>query len=95
MRGAIPPSYINMHRPGIVSVYGNKILPDGTTMEEVEKYHKETLKLAVDIANKKFDENKRRIRLKEEKNRKRKEEHRKNIADISKIINWIRLAYNG
>ena len=83
-----PPSYTNMHRPGIVSVYGNKILLDGTTMEEVEKYHKDTLKLAVDIANKKLEENKRRIRLKEEENRKREEEHRKNIEDISKRINF-------
>ena len=47
-----PPQYTMMHRPGIASVYGNKIYLDGTTLEEVERYHKKTLKLAVDIANK-------------------------------------------
>lgn len=33
------------HRPGIASTHGNQVILDGTTIEEVEKYHKETLKL--------------------------------------------------
>src|SRR5690606_15391603 len=32
-----PESYDNMHRPGIASVLGNKIILYGTTIEEVEK----------------------------------------------------------
>lgn len=47
-----PPSYTGMHRPGIASVTGNKIILDGTTIEEVAKYHRETLKLSVEKANK-------------------------------------------
>lgn len=47
-----PPRFTSMHRPGIVSTYGNQVILDGTTIEEVEKYHKDTLKLAVEVANK-------------------------------------------
>lgn len=40
-----------MHRPGIASVSGARIILDGTTIEEVERYHVATLKLAVNAAN--------------------------------------------
>ena len=40
-----------MHRPGIASVIGSKIFLDGTTIDEVKDYHKETLILCVKKAN--------------------------------------------
>jgi hypothetical protein len=40
-----------MHRPGIASVAGDKVILDGTTIEEVGKYHAETLRLVVDKVN--------------------------------------------
>lgn len=40
-----------MHRPGIARVEGDRIILDGTTIEEVERYHLKTLKLAVERAN--------------------------------------------
>lgn len=40
-----------MHRPGIASVSGARIILNGTTVEEVERYHVATLKLAVNAAN--------------------------------------------
>jgi hypothetical protein len=46
-----PERFTSMHRPGIARVEGNKIILDGTTIEEVEKYHLETLKLAIKRAN--------------------------------------------
>jgi hypothetical protein len=46
-----PRSYTSMHRPGIASVVGDRIILDGTTMEELERYHLATLKLAVAAAN--------------------------------------------
>lgn len=49
----MPPSFTTMHRPGIALVYGDKIVLDGTTIEEVRDYHRETLILCVDEANKK------------------------------------------
>ena len=83
-----PPEFTSMHRPGIASVYGNKIYLDGTTIEEVERYHKKTLKLAVDVANKTYAEIKAKRKQQEEQERIHKEQHNKNIVDISKRINF-------
>lgn len=46
-----PSRWTSMHRPGIASVSGSTIRLDGTTIDEVERYHVETLKLAVEAAN--------------------------------------------
>jgi len=46
-----PASFGSMHRPGIARVVGSRIILDGTTIEEVERYHLATLKLAVDATN--------------------------------------------
>jgi len=83
-----PPSFTQMHRSGIASVYGNKIVLDGTTIEEVEKYHKETLKLAVGIANKTLKELQERQSLIEKREKQRLEEHKNKLGDISKRINF-------
>jgi hypothetical protein len=40
-----------MHRPGIASIAGDKVILDGTTIEEVEKYHARTIRLVVDRVN--------------------------------------------
>ncbi len=48
-----PPQYTSSHRPGIASVIGDKILLDGTTLDEIKTTHKETLKLCVEVANEK------------------------------------------
>jgi hypothetical protein len=46
-----PSSFSTMHRPGIASVSGSRIRLDGTTIDEVERVHVDTLKLAVAAAN--------------------------------------------
>lgn len=60
---------------------------NGTTIEEVEKYHKATLILAVNAAN--IQER----RMLEEQNRqelerKREQEHRNHISDIASKITF-------
>jgi hypothetical protein len=77
-----------MHRPGIASVSGNKIILDGTDIEEVERYHKSTLKLAVEVANNTLKEIRLRQKQKAEQERKREEEHKNKINDISKRISF-------
>lgn len=47
----LPERFTSMHRPDIARIDGDKIILDGTTIEEVEKYHLETLKLAIKQAN--------------------------------------------
>jgi len=83
-----PSRFTSMHRPGIASVYDNKIVLDGTTIEEVENYHKDTLKLAVSTANNALREIKLQKKLREEAERKREEEHKKTIKNVSKRINF-------
>lgn len=83
-----PSRFTTMHRPGIASVYSNKIILNGTDIEEVEKYHKETLKLAVEVANNTLKEFKTRQRQFDEKERQRLEEHKNKLNDISKRINF-------
>ena len=51
-----PPRFTTMHRPGIASVIGDEIILNGTTIEEVRDYHRDTLKMCVEIANKKEQE---------------------------------------
>ena len=46
-----PSRFTNMHRPGIARVVGARIHLDGTTIEEVAEYHKDTLELAVEETN--------------------------------------------
>ena len=76
-----PPSYTSMHRPGIVSVVGETIILDGTTLDEVKRYHRDTLKLALTETNREYDQLKARRLAAEKKERARIEAHR---ADVSK-----------
>lgn len=46
-----PASFSSMHRPGIARVVGDRVILEGTTVEEVAQYHQRTLKLAVDATN--------------------------------------------
>lgn len=83
-----PPRFTTMHRPGIASVYGDKIILDGTTIEEIQKYHRDTLTLCVKEAN----QEKEKI-LNEEKRRddlenKRKEEHYNKVRNLTDQIKF-------
>jgi len=83
-----PSRFTSMHRPGIASVYGATVILDGTTIDEVEQYHRDTLQLAVTQANRQYGE-----RLREEAQRRGREsalskEHRKRIEDASKRIRF-------
>jgi hypothetical protein len=83
-----PTRHTSMHRSGIASVNGSKIVLDGTTIEEVERYHKYTLKLAVDAANDQLIEIGIRKKQIEEQKLRQEEGHRKNIDYINKRINF-------
>lgn len=83
-----PPSFTSMHRPGIARVDSDKIILDGTTIEEVKQYHRDTLILCVEKTN---EEEKQYRRREEQLRRKKQEEienHYRNINDISKDIRF-------
>ncbi len=83
-----PPSWTSMHRPGILRVSGDRIILDGTTIEEVEAYHARTLALVVEQANR--DAAQHRARTEEVADRKAVagEEHRANVAEVAKRIEF-------
>lgn len=46
-----PRQFTSMHRPGIARIEGDRVVLDGTTMEEVRDVHRDTLILCVADAN--------------------------------------------
>ncbi len=83
-----PQMFTTMHRPGIARVYGNKIVLDGTTIEEVKQFHRDTLILAVSETNKKYNEINEKRRQEKERKQREIEEHKKKIDDISRDIEF-------
>jgi hypothetical protein len=83
-----PPRFTTMHRPGIARVSGNKIILDGTTIEEVEKYHRDTLKLSVERTNEIEKEYETRRKRKEELERARIEKHEEEVKEMAKRIKF-------
>lgn len=75
-----PSSYTSMHRPGIASVIGDTIVLDGTTLDEVKRYHRDTLKLALSTTNRHYNELQTSRRAAEERERARVEAHRADMA---------------
>ncbi len=43
-----------MHRSNILRISGDRVVLNGTTLEEVEQYHLKTLKLAIASANRDY-----------------------------------------
>lgn len=82
-----PYSFSTMHRPGIASVRGNRIILDGTTLEEVQKYHKETLIKCVKTANQKEKEYIKREEEERLKAERLEQERKRTVEEIaSKIV---------
>ena len=75
-----PSSYTSMHRPGIASVIGDTIVLDGTTLDEVKRYHRDTLKHALAAANRQYSELQANRLAAAERERTRVEAHRSDVA---------------
>lgn len=80
--------FSTMHRPGIASVSGSKIILDGTTMEEVRDYHRDSLVKCVNEANRLesqvIEEEKRRKIVQEQ----RALEHNRFVNSIAEEIKF-------
>lgn len=83
-----PPRFSSMHRPGIASVYGNEIILNGTTIEEVRDFHRDTLKLCVDLANQKEAQILEQERRKKEQEELRKQKHYGSVQSIADEIEF-------
>ena len=83
-----PPRFTNMHRPGIGRVSGDRVILDGTTIEEVQNVHRETLILVVDRVNELVAEYEAKKRRQEEAEAARLANHTKQVNDLGKKIRF-------
>jgi hypothetical protein len=83
-----PPQWSTMHRPGIARVSGDRIILDGTTVDEVERYHRDTLRLVVDDVNQKIMELEKRNQRQTEAERKRLQEHEDAVRQAASRISF-------
>ena len=83
-----PPQFTTMHRPGIAKVSGDRIVLDGTTVEEVQQYHRDTLILCVNETNRIITKHNEQMRRAEEERRRRSEEHKSRVRDLSGKIRF-------
>ena len=83
-----PPRSTTMHRPGIARVVDSKIILDGTTMDEVKKYHRETLSLCVRKANEEEAKVLERKRQDEERQRQKTAQHRATVEKIASELDF-------
>jgi hypothetical protein len=83
-----PPRFTTMHRRGIATVEGDKVVLDGTTVEEVQQCHRDTLILAANEANRRYVEHLQRIRQQEGREAKRIAEHKHAVEDIAGQIDF-------
>ncbi|HWF50098.1 MAG TPA: toll/interleukin-1 receptor domain-containing protein [Solirubrobacteraceae bacterium] len=78
-----PPRSTSKHRPGIASVQGDSIILDGTTLDEVQRYHLATLKLVIERANSEEQRITEKRQHEEEQRRILREEHQRRIAELA------------
>src|SRR6266545_1231981 len=81
-----PPRFTSMHRPGIAEISGSTISLSGTTIEEVERYHRDTLQLAVDQTNKQYRDWKRRQDKQRAREKAESEEHYRRVNEAARRI---------
>jgi hypothetical protein len=83
-----PPRFTTMHRPGIAKIYGASVALDGTSIEEVERYHRDTLQLVVAETNKQYRDWRRVQDARQAREEAEREQRRKNLEDASKRIKF-------
>ena len=83
-----PPRFTTMHRPGIARVVGNRIVLDGTTIEEVRDYHRDTLVLCIDEANRREEQILVEKRRQEDQHRQQIQQHVTNVSSIASDIEF-------
>ena len=83
-----PSSFTSMHRSDIARIYDDEIILDGTTIEEVRDYHRKTLILCVEEANKQEKIIIEKQRQQQEREEHRIKEHFSKITKIAENINF-------
>ena len=77
-----------MHRPEIASVSSDKLILDGTTMGEVLDTHRDTLVLALGVANREAEGWERQKFEREQEQLRQKQEHERQVRDAAERIKF-------
>jgi hypothetical protein len=77
-----------MHRPGIASVAGDAIILDGTTMEELERYHIDTLRLVLDKVNQDVAAHETSEHAKAERAEQQRSRHADNVREVAQRLKF-------
>jgi hypothetical protein len=83
-----PTSFTTLHRPGIASVSIDKVILDGTTMGEVLDTHRDTLVLALDVANREVEVWERQKFEREQEQLRQTQEHERQVRDAADQIKF-------
>jgi len=83
-----PPQFTTMHRLGIARVSGDRVVLDGTTVDEVAQYHAKTLSMVVEGFNVDAAEAARTAEDETAARRSSEEEHRRHVEDVAKNIRF-------
>ena len=83
-----PPRYTTMHRPGIATVSGDRLVLDGTTMEEVHDYHRDTLVLCVRETNALIEKQLADIERERQARAEALDQHRRTVRDVSNELDF-------
>lgn len=83
-----PSKSTSMHRPGIARVERDRIVLDGTTIEEVERYHVKTLNLAVKRANELAVQWRRSKEQRERNLSEQRAQHRHRVREVAKRLKF-------
>lgn len=83
-----PSKWTSMHRPGIARVSGDKIYLEGTTLEEIDKHHRETLRLAIEETNEIIAKHEAKQREATERERADRDAHQQHISETAKRIKF-------
>jgi hypothetical protein len=82
-----PQHFASSHRPGM-EVGSDRIILDGTTIDELEQFHLRTLKFAVDEANRLASEDKGKLRQTASAEEQKRIEHREHVAAVAKRLRF-------
>jgi hypothetical protein len=83
-----PPEFSTMHRSGIAKVSGDKIILDGTTLEEVERVHRETLKVVLKAVNSEYEEMVQAAKRRQEQEQQRLKQHKDSVRGIANRLRF-------
>lgn len=83
-----PSQFTSMHRPGIASVIGKQIILNGTTIDEVKKYHRDTLVLCINETNQLCSQIEQKEKAKELDKRIKENQHYDNVRNTAEELSF-------